>query len=317
MFYSVDPSSCRVALLAGGSSGEREISLLSGEGARGALAEAGFDVTVIDPSQKDELSLLLTEHFDVAFLCLHGKGGEDGSIQGFLETTGIPYTGSGVWASSLAIDKEKAKVFYRAEGIPTPESIVIEKGDAVSPDDIVAQVGERCVVKPSTEGSSLGVFIVEDPSDLKEAIDQAFEVGDRLLVERYVEGRELTVAVIGNEDARALPVIEIIPRSESYDFDSKYAPGGSEHLCPAPLDEETTNRVMSLAERAHRALGCAGMSRSDFLLDGDGVAWILETNTVPGMTETSLLPDAARAADISFPELCTRLIGYALAEREQ
>ncbi len=248
----------------------------------------------------------------MAFLCLHGKGGEDGSIQGFLETIGLPYTGSGVWASALAIDKEKAKKFYREAGIPTPESLSITRGEEYSLDEIAQKMGGSCVVKPNKEGSSLGVFIVKPGDDLGESIDQAFKVGERLLIERYVEGMELTVAVVGDKEPEALPIIEIVPQSDSYDFESKYAPGGSQHICPARLGEEVARRVGDLAVRAHQALGCSGVSRSDFLLDAHGEPWILETNTIPGMTKTSLLPDAARAAGISFPELCTRLVGYAL-----
>lgn len=312
MFESLDPMNCKVALLAGGKSGEREISLSSGKGAQSALEEAGFAVTVLDPANKADLERLIAEDFDVAFLCLHGKGGEDGSIQGFLETIGLPYTGSGVWASALAIDKEKAKKFYREAGIPTPESLSITRGEEYSLDEIARKMGGSCVVKPNKEGSSLGVFIVKSGDDLGESIDQAFKVGERLLIERYVEGMELTVAVVGDKEPEALPIIEIVPQSDSYDFESKYAPGGSQHICPARLDEEIARRVGDLAVRAHQALGCSGVSRSDFLLDAHGEPWILETNTIPGMTETSLLPDAARAAGISFPELCTRLVGYAL-----
>lgn len=315
MFESFDASQYEVALLAGGTSGEREISLSSGRGAQAALEEAGFAVSVLDPADANDLKKLIDGKFDVAFLCLHGKGGEDGSIQGFLETIGLPYTGSGVWASSLAIDKEKAKLFYRAAGIPTPESLVITRDNLFSVEDIKTRLGERCVVKPNTEGSSLGVYIVGPDDDLGECIDQAFKVGERLLVERYVEGTELTVAVIGSDDPQALPIIEIIPQSDSYDFESKYAPGGSQHICPARLGEEVAQRVSELAVKAHRALGCSGVSRSDFLLEEDGTAWILETNTIPGMTATSLLPDAARAAGISFPDLCTMLVGYALERR--
>lgn len=312
MFESFDPSSCKVALLAGGSSGEREISLASGEGARSALVEVGFEVSVLDPANRGDLEILLGGSFDVAFLCLHGKGGEDGSIQGFLETIGLPYTGSGVWASALAIDKEKAKVFYRAAGIPTPESLVVTRDEPVSVAQIVAELGERCVVKPNTEGSSLGVFIVESAEDLEGAIDQAFQVGERLLVERYVKGTELTVAVIGNDDPTALPIIEIIPQSSSYDFESKYAPGGSEHVCPARIDDASTAAVQKHAVAAHNALGCEGVTRTDFLLEENGDMWALETNTVPGMTATSLLPDAARAVGVSFPELATMMVQMAL-----
>lgn len=312
MFESFDPRHCKVALLAGGTSGEREISLSSGEGARAALEEAGFAVTTFDPACKEDLVALIEGDFDVAFLCLHGKGGEDGSIQGFLETIGLPYTGSGVWASSLAIDKEKSKLFYRAAGIPTPESLVITRDEPFSVGEIASQMGGACVVKPNMEGSSLGVFIVGPDDDLEDSINQAFNVGDRLLIERYVEGTELTVAVVGSNEPRSLPIIEIIPQSASYDFESKYAPGGSQHICPARLDESASQQIGDLAVRAHQALGCTGVSRSDFLLDADGQPWILETNTIPGMTATSLLPDAAKAAGVTFPELCTQLVRYAL-----
>ncbi len=308
-----DPRHCRVALLAGGKSGEREISLASGAGARAALEEAGFDVTEIDPAEHDDLKLLIDGGFDVAFLCLHGKYGEDGTVQGMLEVLGLPYTGSGVWSSALAMDKPKAKLYYERAGIPTPPSITLRRGETVDAASIVEQIGRRCVVKPGTEGSALGVFIVEEVEDIELSIQKAFEIDDEVLVERYVKGTELTVAVVGkDDDLEALPIIEIVPKSDFYDFDSKYAPGGSQHICPARLDDQTTVSVQNLALRAHRALSCRGVSRSDFILEDSGTCWILETNTIPGMTGTSLLPDAARAAGSSFPELCTRLIRIAL-----
>lgn len=306
-------SDCRVALLTGGKSGEREVSLASGKGAREALEGAGFTVTSLDPAEKEDLKRLIDGPFDVAFLCLHGKWGEDGTVQGFLETIGLPYIGSGVWSSALAMDKVKSKLYYERDGIPTPPSVSLEAGDSYDVDEIVAKLGEHCVVKPGTEGSALGVFIVEGAEAVAEAIEKAFAIDSEILIERYIKGKELTVAVIGNDEVEALPIIEIVPKSEFYDYESKYAPGGSQHLCPAPLSEETTRMVQDLAVRAHRALSCKGVSRSDFILEDDGRCWTLETNTIPGMTGTSLLPDAARAAGISFPELCTRLIGYALA----
>lgn len=307
-----DPRQCRVALLAGGKSGERDVSLASGKGAGEALEEAGFDVTYLDPAEKEDLKRLIDGPFDVAFLCLHGKYGEDGTVQGLLETVGLPYTGSGVWSSALAMDKVKAKLYYDKEGIPTPPSVSLKAGDAFNVDEIVEKLGAHCVVKPGTEGSALGVFIVEGASAVQDAIGKVFKIDSEALIERYIKGKELTVAVIGGEAPEALPIIEIVPKSDFYDYESKYAPGGSQHLCPAPLPEETTRMVQDLAVRAHKALSCEGVSRSDFILEDDGACWTLETNTIPGMTETSLLPDAARAAGISFPELCTRLIRYAL-----
>lgn len=309
---TVVPSECKVALLAGGSSGEREISLASGKGALGALEEAGYDVTWIDPSVKDDLKRLMDEPFDVAFLCMHGKMGEDGTLQGFLELLGIPYTCSGVQASAIAMDKAKSKILYSLAGVPTAPSITLKAGEPYDIDEIVEKLGLPCVVKPDTEGSALGVEIVQDAAELDAAIKRVFEIDDLLILETFIAGEEITVAVIGNDDARALPIIKIVPRGGFYDFDSKYAPGGSQHICPAPIEESLAEVIHDYAIRAHHALGCRGVSRSDFIIDAEGVPWILETNTIPGMTATSLLPDAARAAGMTFPELCTALIEYAL-----
>lgn len=312
MFESLVPQECRVALLAGGTSGEREISLASGEGARTALEEAGFPVTVLDPAKKEDLKKLIDGPFDVAFLCLHGRYGEDGTLQGLLEVIQLPYTGSGVWASALAMNKAKAKLFYSSHDIPTPSSVTLHDASECRESEIIDALGKRCVVKPVSEGSALGVSIVEGSDALKKAVEQVFLHDDEILVEQCISGKELTVAVLGNDDPYALPVIEIVPQGEFYDFESKYAVGGAQHLCPAPLSDEATEKVKELAVRAHEALGCEGVSRSDFILDDEGNCWILETNTIPGMTETSLLPDAARVAGMSFSELCTVLIGYAL-----
>ena len=270
-----DTSTCRVALLSGGTSGEREISLASGKGALAALQEAGFPVQCFDPAKKEDLIALIEGNFDVAFLCLHGRKGEDGVIQGFLETIGLPYIGPGVWSSATAINKARSKEFYR-----------------------------HVVVKPATEGSSIGISIVDTREALEEAISEAFEHDSEIVVEKFVQGREFTVAVIGNDRPRALPIIEIIAqKGEFYDFESKYAAGGSRHICPAELSEEDAETIKKEAVAAHKALSCEGVSRTDFILDDEGKPWALETNTIPGMTETSLLPDAAAAAGIPFPQL--------------
>ena len=309
---AVVPKACKVALLAGGTSGEREISIASGEGARSALEEAGFEVVWIDPADKGDLKRLVSESFDVAFLCLHGKGGEDGTVQGMLELLGIPYTCSGLLSSALAMDKAKSKVFYTLDGIPTPASITLCRDADYDIEAVKNTVGIPCVVKPATEGSALGVEIVEDCDALADAIARAFKLDSSVLVEKFVCGTEVTVAVLGNDDPKALPIIKIVPMGEFYDFDSKYAPGGSQHICPAPLDNDVTLKIQDYAARAHRALECRGVSRSDFIIDENMQPWILETNTIPGMTATSLLPDAARAAGMTFPELCTELVKFAL-----
>lgn len=308
-----DPCQYRVALLAGGKSGERDISLASGKGVQKALKEAGFQVAELDPANPADLKCLLDNSFDVAFLCLHGKWGEDGTIQGFLELIGMPYTGSGVFSSALAMDKVQSKIYYERAHIPTPPFLVARKGEPFDAVKSVEKLGSCCVVKPASEGSALGVYIVEGKDAIQEAVTKVFKLDREALIERYIKGREFTVAVVGNEEPRALPVIEIIPKNDFYDFESKYSPGGSEHVCPAVLPDKVTHEMQTLALRAHAALSCRGVSRSDFIVQDDGTCWILETNTIPGMTKTSLLPDAARAAGISFSELCTELVELALA----
>lgn len=308
------PEKCPVALLCGGTSSERDISLSSGAAAAQALTKAGFPVTMLDPASKEDLGKLLDGDFAVAFLCMHGKGGEDGTLQGFLETIGLPYTGSGVWASALAMDKTKAKVFYREAGIPTPASQWLRKGFDVDVDAIVGELGTHLVVKAASGGSTLGLYIVENVEGLRDALEKAFSLDDDVLVEQFVAGSEYTVSVVGNSDPAALPIIQILPANDFYDFESKYAPGGSRHICPAPLTEEQTAAMQAIAEAAHEALGCRGVSRTDFIMDEQGSMWALETNTLPGMTATSLLPDAARVMGVSFPELCTQLVELALEE---
>lgn len=308
------PNDINVALLSGGTSAERQISIASGKGAGEALRQAGFNVTPLDPANREDLKILIDGDFDVAFLCMHGKGGEDGTLQGMLEVIGLPYIGPGVWSSSTAMDKVKSKMMYMDAGIPTPCSVTMFSKNDATPEQLVEKLGNNIVVKPATEGSALGVVIIHDGDDIDAALDEAFALDNEVLVESYISGTELTVAVIGNDNPEALPVIEIIPQHDFYDFESKYAPGGSQHICPARLDEATTKTVQSYAIAAHKALDCRGVSRTDIILDEKGQCWVLETNTLPGMTATSLLPDAARAAGISFPELCTKLIEFAFEQ---
>lgn len=318
MAYSGNPKDYSVAVVYGGTSGEREVSLNSGKCCAAALEEAGFSATLIDPSSKEDLKRLITEDFDVAFLTLHGKGGEDGSIQGFLQTVGIPYTGSGILANAIAVNKPRAKEYYAAAGLRVAPSMAVGKNDVLDDEDmaeIVETVGIPCVVKPSTEGSSLGMTIVKDAADLREAIATALAVDDEAMIEAFIEGTELTIGVLGTEDPFALPIIQVVPnQDEFYNYHAKYAEGGSTHLCPAPVSAEITEEAQNMAVAAHSILGCRGISRSDFMLDKEGQCWILETNTLPGMTNTSLVPDAARVAGLEFPQLCEKLIEFALED---
>lgn len=306
------PENTTVAVLYGGRSSERDISIQSGKAVAAALGEAGFSIVEIDTGVKGYMQTLEDSGCDVVFIALHGKGGEDGSVQGVCEELGLPYTGSGILASALAMDKVHSKIVYRDAGIPTPESAVLRTGDEWAVDQIVQRLGEKTVVKPANEGSSMGMSIVHRASELGDAIELAFEKDNEVLVEQFVEGAEVTVAVVGNDELKALPIIQIVPRNEFYDFDAKYAPGGSQHLCPAPIPDDQTARCTELSLAAHRALGCRGVSRSDFIIDAEGTPWILETNTIPGMTATSLIPDAARVDGVSFPELCAHLVNLAL-----
>lgn len=311
-----NPADLKIALLAGGISEERDVSLSSAKGARAALEAAGFQVCQLDPALKDDLKHLVEEPFDAAFLCVHGPGGEDGRLQGFLETIGLPYTGSDVAASAIAMDKARAKEVYRRAGILTAPSITIHEGETVDIPAIVAELGEHCVVKAANEGSTFGIFIVEKADDLARAIEKAFQFDKTVVIERYIQGDEYTVSVMESFQEEGipfpLPIIQIIPQFGFYDFEAKYAPGGSDHLCPAPIPDELARTMQDAAVLAHKALGCSGMSRTDFIVDGDGIAWALETNTIPGMTETSLFPEAARVAGKEFPEVCTILVREAL-----
>ena len=308
-----NPAELKVTLLRGGKSGEREVSLRSGAACAEGLREEGFQVTVIDTGDDDFIQQIIASEPDVVFCALHGRDGEDGRMQGLLELMRVPYTGSGVLASALAIDKTRAKAIYRQAGLPTPGGVNLVRGEEYDVAAIIAEVGEHCVVKPASEGSSLGMSIVEKAEDLGPAIEKAFECDSLVLVETFVSGIETTVAVLGNKDFEAMPVIEIVPQDSSafYDFEAKYAPGGSTHIIPARISDEQTAEAQRLAVEAHKALGCSGASRTDIIV-GEKEMWILETNTLPGMTATSLLPDTCGKVGISFSKLCRLLVEMAL-----
>jgi D-alanine-D-alanine ligase len=299
----------------GGWSAEREVSLDSGEACANALEGEGFRVTRLDVDR--DVALRLAEiRPDVCFNALHGRFGEDGCIQGLLETMGLPYTHSGVLASALAMHKERAKAVLRGAGVPVAESVVVSRAEAAR----AHVMKPPYVIKPPAEGSSVGVFIVREDQahPPQELTSSEWTLGEEVMVERYVPGRELTCAVLGDE---ALDVIEILPAQGLvfYDYDAKYAPGGSEHVLPAPLLPNVYQFLQKLSLAAHRALGCRGVSRSDFRYDerpdGQGELVCLELNTQPGMTATSLVPELAAHAGRSFGELVAWIVEDASCNR--
>ncbi len=302
-----------VAVLMGGWSAEREVSLRSGKACADAAEAQGYRVTRIDVG-RDIATVLQTLKPDAALNVLHGRPGEDGALQGILEIVGIPYTHSGVLASALAMQKDYAKTVLRAAGIPVPEGIVISRFEAAKEHALPRPY----VIKPISEGSSVGVFIVGENHDHppQELYREDWAFGDKVICEAYVAGKELTCAVLGE---RALGVIEIVPNVRFYDYEAKYAPGGSTHLLPAPLLPNVYQEVRRLSQEAHNALGCRGVSRADFRYDdrveGTGGLVCLEVNTQPGMTETSLVPELAAHEGITFGELVRWMIEDASLNR--
>jgi D-alanine-D-alanine ligase len=295
----------RVAVLMGGLSAEREVSLVSGRACANALREEGFAVVEIDAG-RDLAERLSEVKPEAAFNALHGRWGEDGCVQGLLELMQIPYTHSGVLASALAMHKERAKAIFRAAGLPLAHSIVAERHRAAA----AHQLEPPYVMKPLNEGSSVGVFIVRKGDNGPPAAlgSPEWNLGEEVMIEEYIPGRELTVAVMGSKesDVQALEVTEIVPQTAFYDYEAKYAPGGSKHVVPAKIPEVTRHEAMALAVRAHLALGCRGVSRTDFRYDdtqGRDRLIVLEVNTQPGMTATSLVPEQAAYKGMSFRAL--------------
>jgi D-alanine-D-alanine ligase len=256
-----------------------------------------------------------SEPLDVVLIALHGTWGEDGRIQGLLDTLGIPYTGSGVLASALAMDKVMAKTVLKASGIDVPRGAVVSTAGGADLEAARA-VGLPAFVKPVASGSSVGAAIVRKAEDLASAITDALRYDERAMVEEYLKGTELTVAIIGNDELTALPVIEIVTPREFFDYHAKYDAGASEEIVPARVPDDVGKRAQDLAVRAHRALGCRGMSRTDFVWVGDRIV-ALEVNTIPGMTANSLLPKAAKAAGIGFGDLLTRLVEWSLEDAQR
>lgn len=329
----------KIAVLMGGTSAEREVSLASGLGVTRALRERGHEVAVIDtargyipPEQEPELLPegvhaappeelqsrlspieigLLPEvrAADVSFFALHGGIGEDGTLQALFELLQLPYTGSGPLGSGIAMDKDVSKRLFRDAEVPTlPWRVARAPDFRYDLDTIEDRVGFPCVVKPSRQGSSVGLTIVAEPEDLERAVREAARYDTEVMIERYVKGRELTVGILGDQ---ALPPIEIRPKKGIYDYESKYTPGMTEYLCPAPIDEETTAQMQAYALRAFKVLKLRGYARIDFILAQERL-FCLEANTLPGMTATSLLPKAAQAVGLSFGELCEAILRQAI-----
>ena len=311
---SLDPGALRVAVLMGGRSAEREVSLNTGQQVFEALSSLGVDALAIDAGDSDFIHQLEDAGADACFIALHGRYGEDGTIQGLLELLDMPYVGSGVLASAAAMDKVISKHLFAQAGLASPEYLVLRTGEAIDTAAITAELGPKTVVKPANEGSAIGVTIAHTPGELPGGIEMAFRYGDAVLVERFIPGIEVTVGVLGNREPFVLPTLEIVPEHEFYDYESKYVPGMSRHVIPARVSEATRLECQRLSLEAHRILGCRGMSRADTIVTEEGAVFLLEVNTIPGMTSTSLLPDAARAAGIEFPELCMKLVTWALED---
>ncbi len=308
-------SRLRVGVLMGGPSPEREVSLASGRRVVAALDPAGYDAVPLEIPPAG--AWFPPSGLDVAFIAMHGPYGEDGTIQGMLEFAGVPYTGSGVLASALGMDKRRSRQLFGFNGIPTPGYLTVHRSEFSSREStLVAEIhqtlGFPCVVKPNAQGSSIGVTIVRDSEGLGPALDVAFALDGTILIEEYLTGTELTCAILDDPDGApvALPLIEIIPKREFFTYEAKYTPGAADEICPARLPASAVWRAQAAALRAYRVLGCVGFARVDlFVREADVV--VLEVNTIPGLTEGSLFPKAARTAGIEFPALVDRLIDAA------
>jgi D-alanine-D-alanine ligase len=296
----------KVGVLYGGRSAERDVSLMSGAGVHKALRNEGIDAHLFDTGERS-LAELAKEKFDRVFIALHGRFGEDGTIQGALELLGIPYTGSGVLASSLAMDKIATKRVWVSHGIPTPDYLLLDADSDFLP--VAGTLGLPLIMKPPHEGSTLGVVKVIAAEDVRAGFAQAAQYEDVVLAESFITGRELTVAILGTgRGARALPIIDIVAPEGNYDYQNKYFTDDTKYVCPADLPADLTEHIQAICVQAYRALGCEGWGRVDVMLDADNKPWLLEINTSPGMTGHSLVPMAARAAGMSYEAICVEIL---------
>ena len=298
----------KIGVLMGGLSSEREVSLSTGKAILAALREKGYNAVAIDVG-RDAGEQVRRAGIEIAFNGLHGKYGEDGAIQGLLEIAGIPYTGSGLLASAMGMNKIISKMVFKNHGLLVGPYLVVDTRKQEQLNEVPSIMAYPVVVKPSSEGSSVGVSLVYTHEELRPAADLAFQYDQEILVEKYIRGKEVQVGVLGD---RALGAIEIVPKNVFYDYESKYKPGMSDHFFPARIDKEAYEQVLEAGLQAHRALGCRGYSRADFIIDEGGAPYILEVNTLPGMTATSLLPDIARGTGISFPDLVEEILRLAI-----
>ncbi len=302
----------KVAVMFGGSSAEREVSLKSGAAVLAALRSKGIDAHAFDPAARP-LEDLKQEGFERVFIALHGRGGEDGTLQGALTLMRMPYTGSGVLASALAMDKWRSKLLWQAAGLPIPDYAILDETTDFAA--VATRLGVPLFVKPAREGSSIGVIKVKRAEDLAAAYREAARHDDLVLAEQDMSGGEFTVAVLGEgKTLRALPSIRIVPTTEFYDYEAKYFRDDTRYLCPSGLTDAAEAEMRELAVRGFRSLGCRGWARVDFLLDAAGRPYLLEANTAPGMTDHSLVPMAARVAGLEFADLCVRILELAHVE---
>lgn len=325
----------KIVLLAGGSSPEREISLRSGKAIYKALIELGHNVKLVDPAlgknqpkneeeffnpelnkenistQKylDAFQLEAFNDTDLVFIALHGKWGEDGTVQSILDLMNLKYTGSGVLASSIGIDKNISKVIVKHFGVITPQWKLVSKKDKQNLLNIVEEVGLPCIFKPNDQGSTIGFSLINNLSEVEAAFEEALKYSDYVLIEKYIKGRELTVSILGDE---ALPIVEVKPKHQLYDYECKYTKGMTQYICPAELNLEVTKKIQEYALIAFRACKCEIFGRVDFILDEDNIPYFLEINTIPGMTDLSLVPMAAKAVGISFNDLISKIIELSL-----
>jgi D-alanine-D-alanine ligase len=309
----------KVAVLMGGQSAEREISLLSGQGVLGALRSQGVNAHAFDPALEN-IGLLKSQGFDACFIALHGRYGEDGTVQGALELQGIPYTGSGVMASAMAIDKVMTKRVWMAQGLPTPKFVLMQKAivSTTEAEEIADELGFPIIVKPAREGSSLGVEKVMDVHALKDAVAKAARMDSAVLCEECIIGEEVTCPVLGSGDsAQALPLIRIVAPEGNYDYENKYFKDETEYLIPCGLPDGEEERIQRLILKAYRVLGCRGWGRVDVMIDAKRrEPYLLEVNTSPGMTSHSLVPKSAKAIGLSYEELCVELLCTAANDYE-